>query len=128
MAFINFYELEVYKQCRKFRKQVSFIVKNNFPKEEKFQLTSQILNSSRSVTANIAEGHGRFHFQENIQFVRISRGSLSETLDHLITAFDENYISKEELEDFKIQYDQCLKLLNGYIRYLQKSKSQKTNF
>lgn len=124
MAFINFYELDVYKECRKFKKQVSIAVKNNFPTNEKFQLTSQILNSSRSVTANIAEGHGRFHYQENIQFSRISRGSLSETLDHLITAFDENYISKEELEAFKTQYDQCLKLLNGYIKYLQKSKSQ----
>ena len=124
MAFINFYELDVYKECRKFKKQVSAIVKNNFPKNEKFQLASQILNSSRSVTANIAEGHGRFHYQENIQFSRISRGSLSETLDHLITAFDEEYISKEELEIFKTQYDKCLKLLNGYIKYLQRSKSQ----
>lgn len=122
MAFNNFYDLEVYKECRKLRIDVSEISKHKFPKDEKFQLTSQIIRSSRSINANLAEGHGRFHFQENIQFCRISRGSLSETLEHLICAFDENYISKEELEKFKSQYDNCLKLLNGYISHLKRSK------
>jgi four helix bundle protein len=92
MGFTNFTELEVYKECRIFRKEVSTIVKT-FPKEEKFLLSSQLLDAARSITANIAEGFGRFHFQENIQFCRISRGSLTESLEHLITAFDENYIS-----------------------------------
>jgi len=50
--------------------------------------------ASRSVNHNIAEGYGRFPFQENIQFCRIARGSLFETLDHGIIALDEGYISK----------------------------------
>lgn len=64
----------------------------HFPKSEDFHLKAQILNSSISVTANIAEGFGRFHYQENIQFCRLSRGSLTETFEHIITAYDEKYM------------------------------------
>jgi len=67
-----------------------------FPEHEKFSLTAQIKRSSRSITANIAEGYGRFHYKETIQFFRQSRGSLFETLDHLTTAIDEGYINEEE--------------------------------
>ncbi|WP_420846905.1 four helix bundle protein [Mucilaginibacter straminoryzae] len=85
-------------------------------------MTDQLIRSSRSITANIAEGFGRFHYQENIQFCRTARGSLRETLDHLICAVDCNYISDTELAQLKLQYEQCLKLLNGYISYLKKAK------
>ena len=74
------------------------------------------------MTANLAEGHGRFYYQDSIKFCRNSRGSLEETLEHLITAFDEQYISKELLKELKLQYDVCLRLINGYIRYLGESK------
>lgn len=125
MAFQNFYEMDVYIKCRTFRKNVSTIVNNHFPTHEKYLLTSQILDASRSITANISEGHGRFHYQENIQFCRVARGSLSETLEHLITAFDENYITKETLEKMKALYDKCLKSLNSYIAYLKRKKDGK---
>ena len=125
MAFQNFYDLDVYKKCRIFRKEVSNIVKKHFPSHERFLLSAQILDSSRSVTANISEGHGRFHYQENIQFCRVARGSLSETLEHLITAFDENYITNEILEKMKKQYDDCLYSLNSYIAYLIRKKGGK---
>ena len=107
-----------------FRKQISSTVKT-FPIEEKYRLSDQLIRASRSVTANIAEGHGRYHFQKNTQFCRQSRGSLTEILDHLICAFDENYINQIQLDEFRGQYEKCLKLLNGYISYLQK---QKNNF
>jgi len=75
------------------------MVKKYFPKSEEYHLKSQALDSSRSVTANIAEGFGRFHHQENIQFCRQSRGSLDETLEHIITAYDDKYITKEMLSE-----------------------------
>ncbi|MBS3771918.1 MAG: four helix bundle protein [Bacteroidales bacterium] len=115
----NFEDLELYRECRKFRKDVSILVKS-FPKDEKYRLTDQLLRCSRSITANIAEGHGRYHYQENIQFCRQARGSLCESLDHLICALDEKYINDTQLNDFRKAYDQCLKLLNGYILYLKK--------
>jgi len=78
--------------------------------------------ASRSVTHNIAEGYGRFHFQENIQFCRISRGSLHELLDQFIVALDENYISEEVCTKYKKQVIGCLAILNGYINYLKRAK------
>lgn len=118
----KFEDLELYKECRKFRQDVSILTKSLFPNEEKYRLKDQLLRSSRSITANIAEGHGRYHYQENIQFCRQARGSLPETLEHLICALDEGYIEETLLNEFRNCYDQCLKLLNGYIFYLKKQK------
>ncbi|HEU0063748.1 MAG TPA: four helix bundle protein, partial [Flavisolibacter sp.] len=87
----------------------------------------QLLNSVRSVTANIAEGFGRFHYQENIQFCRQSRGSLTETMEHVIVAFDHNYINEEILNQVNKSYKNCLKELNTYIKYLQNKKTVSNN-
>jgi len=66
-----------------------------------------------------------FHYQENIQFCRTARGSLNETLDHVIIAFDENYISEKELDEFRSLHDKTQRILNGYIKYLKDSKYNK---
>jgi four helix bundle protein len=124
MSLTSFTDLEVYKECRILRKRISELVKTHFPPEEKYKLTDQITRSSRGITSCIAEGYGRFHYQENIQYCRMSRGSLMETLEHLITAYDEKYINSDELISFKEQIDKCAKLLNGYIKYLYKAKME----
>ena len=126
-TYNHFYDLPVYKTCRSFRKKISMLVKNYFPKSEEYHLKAQVLDSSRSITANISEGFGRFHYQENIQFCRNSRGSLDETLDHMITAYDETYITKEILSDINKDYKECLKQLNSYIKYLKTAKSESRN-
>lgn len=78
---------------------------------------NQLTRASRSVTANIAEGHGRFHYQDNLKFCRNARGSLNEVLDHLICAVDEQLMSPEKLEYFRLRYEECFRLLNGYIAF-----------
>ena len=118
----SFTELETWKQARKIRMIIAKMVRS-FPPEEKFRLVDQLVRCSRSITNNIAEGHGRFHYQDNIRFCVIARGSLSETLDHVIIANDEDMISQDTLNSFKIEYDQCLKLLNGYIQFIKKKKN-----
>lgn len=122
MKLNSFTELECWKESRSLRNDISKLA-NTFPVEEKYDLISQVKRSSRSVTANIAEGHGRFHYQENIQFCRQARGSLTETLDHLITAFDEGYIDQTTLEQLQLKLEKCLKLLNGFINYLKRAKN-----
>jgi four helix bundle protein len=82
------------------------------------------MRASRSVTNNIAEGYGRFHFQENIQFNRHSRGSLHEVIDHTIIAKDEGYISEEEYKNFRELLNRNLAVLNGYINYLVNQKKR----
>lgn len=82
-------------------------------------------SASRSVTNNIAEGFGRFHFKENIQFCRQSRGSLTELLEHLMIAVEEKYIELTEYEEGKKLIDRTGLLLNGYINYLRKAITTK---
>lgn len=117
----SFTELEVWKQARKIR---VWVMQNSelFPAEEKFRLLDQLIRASRSIGNNIAEGHGRYHYQDNIRFCVIARGSLSETLDHLMIALDEQFITEGKLQQFQVEYDSCLKLLNGYIQYLKRKK------
>ena len=107
--------------ARELRIFISDLIKR-FPKEEKYLLNEQIKRSSRSITVNIAEGYGRFTYTDTRNFFIIARGSVMETMEHLTTAFDEKYITDEEL---KIGEDKCetvCKLINGYITYLDKSK------
>lgn len=85
----------------------------------------QVTNSSRSVSANISEGYGRYHTKENTKHCRIARGSLTETLDHMIEAHDEGYISDSELASFRPKYERCLKLINGYVKYLNDNMNQR---
>ena len=115
--------LEVYISAKAFRKEVVQIA-NTFPKEEKFLLVAQIKDSARSISANIAEGYGRFHYQEAIQFCRIARGSLLETYDHLSNALDENYITEIIFSDLKLKQEHLLKMINGYITYLKRRKQE----
>ena len=76
----TFETLEAWKMARNLREGIATLVKT-FPQEEKFRLTDQMIRASRSITANIAEGHGRYHYQENIQFCRQARGSLKNYID-----------------------------------------------
>lgn len=117
----SFEDLKVWKYARKIQRKVSELVQV-FPKEEKYRLTDQMIRASRSVARNIAEGYGRYHYQENIQFCRQSRGSLAELMNDLITAYEEGHIEKEELKKLREEISDCQKLLNGYIRYLNKAK------
>jgi four helix bundle protein len=98
-----------------------------FPAEEKFRLADQMIRASRSSTNNIAEGYGRFHFQENIQFCRQSRGSLFELIDHVLVAEECEYINNNEKEKLIDHIASAIRLLNGYIKYLRKRKDEKTN-
>ncbi len=118
----SFEELDVWKECRLLRIRISELTLK-LPKQEEYRLKDQLLRASRSVTANIAEGYGRFHFQENIQFCRQARGSLSEIKDHLITAVDEGFITNNDLTEFKELVEKCTRMLNGYISYLKASKT-----
>lgn len=123
MSDYSFEKLEVYQKARKFRQHIYLIIKQ-LPPEEKFNLTSQMRRAATSLTNNIAEGHGRFHFQENIQFLRQSRGSLEELIDDINICFDENYLSEEECSKLKIEAEEVLHRINGYIAYLRKRKQE----
>ena len=122
LSISTFEDLECWRLGRDIRRSISAIVKD-LPDHEKFTLSSQLSRASRSITNNIAEGYGRFHYQENVQFCRISRGSAYEIIDHLLVAYDEQYINEKKLVESRKLIDHFLKVLNGYINYLVKAKS-----
>jgi four helix bundle protein len=125
MATIHSFEdLECWKAATELRREIGKLVKT-FPADEKYALTSQTRRASRSVTNNIAEGFGRYHYQEFMRFCRISRGSLNELVDHLIIAHDEEYISTEQLTNLRSKIKKCHAILNGFINYLERAKVNK---
>ena len=93
----SFEDLEVYKAGREFR-QAMYKVAKTLPDFEKFGLASQIRRAAISLTHNLAEGHGRFHFLDQIKFTLISRGSLGELIDDLNICLDENYLRTAPIE------------------------------
>ena len=88
----GFEELDLWKKVREFKKEVCKEARG-FPPEEKFKLTDQTIKSSRSINALISEGHGRFTYPDQIHYCIQARGSLSETINHMIYDFYDGYIS-----------------------------------
>ncbi|MCB1563793.1 MAG: four helix bundle protein [Alphaproteobacteria bacterium] len=120
----EFRELKVWQKARILRNECAKLARTSFPKEEKFLLTDQLIRSSRAVTAMITEGHGRYHYQENIQRLRMARGELVETMDHLTVALDEGYVPQEKFDELLAISQEVEKMINGYIRYLNNAKSE----
>ena len=123
MNYKGYKELECYIRARELRIYISGIAKR-LPSTEKYLLMAQIIDSSRSITRNIAEGYGRFTYTDTRNFFIIARGSTTETMEHFTTAYDENYITEIELKTGEIKCELVFKLLNGYISYLDRSKQK----
>ena len=116
----NFEKLQCWQACNDLKIYVRQQILSSLPKTERYELYSQLLRASRSATANIAEGWGRYHYKENIKFLLNARGSVAEILDHALEARAWNYISEEILKNNRLQTDSCIKLINGYVKYLRK--------
>jgi four helix bundle protein len=118
----DFTTLEAWKKAREVKLFFYKKILPKLPKEEKFNLDIQIRKASISSTANIAEGYGRFHYQEGIQFYRIARGSLYELKDHLISCFDLQYISNDLFDEGSTLIESAKITLNGYINFVKRQK------
>ena len=127
-SFKSFEDLKCWQACRDVRIFIIKLVKS-YPKEERYSLVDNMKRAARSTTQNIAEGFGRFHYKENVQFCRISRGSLFELLDDLITSIDEDFINQNDYQKGRDLISNALAILNGYINYLnrQSSNNKKSN-
>src|SRR5712664_2715397 len=100
-----------------------YAIARKLPDFEKYELGRQIRRASVSVTNNIAEGHGRYHYLEHITFQLQSRGSLAELVDDLNVCEDEGYLSTTEVADLKELAREVQRLINGYIRFLRERKA-----
>ena len=126
MSISGLEKLDVWCKARDFAVRVSKEVLPLLPLEEKWSLNQQLRRSSQSIPANIAEGHGRFYFQDDVRFCYIARGSLEETLSHIVYAHKVGYISEAVYKSLAMDGENLNRLINGYIGFLKKSK-QGTN-
>ena len=122
MSVKSLEKLEVWKKAKEFSLRVYREVLPLLPSEEKWNLNQQLRRSSSSVPANIAEGYGRFYYQEIIRFCYTARGSLEETLSHLVLCSELNYMPKGLFESLEQDGEKLTQLINGYIGYLKRSK------
>src|ERR1700730_12069518 len=118
----TFEDLEVYQVAREFRKAMYQAAKR-LPDIEKSGLASQTRRAALSLTNNIAEGHGRFHYLDQIKFTLQSRGSLEELIDDLNVCEDEQYLPIEDIARLKDQGWRVRQLIDGYICYLREQKN-----
>ena len=125
-TFRTFEDLEVYQVAREFRKAM-YAVTRRLPELEKFGLAGQIRRAAVSLTNNIAEGHGRYHYPDQIKFLLQARGSLEELIDDLNVCLDESYIPAVEIEPLKQLGWRALNVVNGYGRFLREKKAGKVS-
>jgi len=118
----DFDDLDVY--------QLSFELANwiydltiDFPEEEKYGVISQLRRAATSIGANLAEGYGRYHYKENVQFCRNARGSLCELKHFMLFSLKRDYITEDILEDFLQRYKDLQVKINNYIKSIGKRQS-----
>ena len=109
-------ELSVWIQSRELTKRV-YELTRQFPKEELFGLTNQIRRAVVSIPSNIAEGCGRQHTRDTLQFLFVARGSLFEVETQLYLITDLGYAPEAEIHELLTAVTTCKKLLQGFIRY-----------
>jgi four helix bundle protein len=122
MSIEGLQRLEVWRRSKDFALRIYREVLPLLPAEEKWNLNVQIRRSALSIAANIAEGYGRFYYQDNIRFCYNARGSLDETLSHLLFAFEAQFIPESLYKELSAEGDEIDRMLNGYIAYLKRSK------
>ena len=122
----SFEDLEVYKLAREFSRKVGKLIQK-LPPVEDYNLKGQMRRAKLSMTNNIAEGYGRYHYQVNIQFCRQSRGSMCELIDDFNECFDNAYIGEEYRDELKDDGYHLIKVLNGYVASLKRLKAKSVN-
>jgi four helix bundle protein len=128
MTVMNLDKLEVWVRAKEFALAVYKEIVPYLPADEKWNLTQQLKRAAQSIPANIAEGHGRYHFLDNVRFCYMARGSLMEVQSHLALAHDLGYISDEIYKRITTQAESVGKQLNNYIAYLKRSKQGEKEF
>jgi len=120
----NFRSLLVWQKAEELAVLI-YSVSKSFPKEEQFGLTNQLRRAAVSVGANIAESTGRSGLKDKIQFLMISRGSLTETQSHISIAARLGFLEEKLAEKIIIDYEELARKINAFVKSL--GKAQPTN-
>jgi len=127
MKITSFEDLDVWRKSRELVNEIYLVTKKQrFSKD--FGLVDQIRRSAVSVMSNIAEGFERGSNVEFIRFLYIAKASCAETRSHLFIAFDQGYLTEDELENAKSFAKSVSGMIGGFISYLRGSKMKGEKF
>jgi four helix bundle protein len=116
--FMRVEDLKVYQKLCQLHLEVCDLA-SNWPKEEKYELASQVRRSSNSAPANLAEKHSDRHIRNKIEGVNRARGEALETIHHLYIAKLKSYIDNEIYNSFRNRYLECVRMLDGLEKTLE---------
>ena len=122
MEEINLEKLHLYQLCREFSRK-AWAIYEKMDWQNKKIIGDQFIKATDSVGANIAEGYGRFHYQDRIRFYYIARGSLIESKYWMGLLKERNVITEADHSSSLQFYSNIIKCLNGFINYNYKNKN-----
>lgn len=114
----DFKSLKVWQKANALEQGIGELAKG-FPGYEQYRLVDQIIRASRSISANIAEGNTQLFIKRELFHANAALGSAGEVRNHLLTALQNNYISKEQYEILDNKTTEIIKMLYGYIKKLK---------
>ena len=123
MKIKRFEDLKVWQLSHKLSIEVSDLVKT-FPKDEKYDLADQMRRSARSIPSAIAEGFGRFHFNDKLTFYERGRASLKELRNHFAEARENEYVNDKEKRYYDNMMSEIEFLLNRMMSEIRKHREE----
>jgi len=119
----DYKKLDVWEKAHKLYMFVKKNIAVKFPKEERFELTSQLLRASLSIPLNIVEGCGRFTDKDFAHFLDTSLGSANEVDYCCFASFELNYITKTEYDEVNRLVNETRAMLINFIKFLRKDSN-----
>ncbi|MEA2020793.1 MAG: four helix bundle protein [Patescibacteria group bacterium] len=116
----SFTDLICWKKGHELVKE-TYSTTSNFPREERYALTSQLRRCVVSITSNIAEGFSRRSTKEKVWFLVMALGSLNELQNQLLVAKDVGYLEEDIFNKLDERSIEVSKLINGAIKSLEKN-------
>jgi four helix bundle protein len=120
----GFEKLWVWQKAHKLMQDIHRFCRS-LPRDEKFRLRDQIERSSSSVCDNIAEGYGTYYYSDKIKGFNIARKEAAETQNHIRKLSGKNYLDGPQSQKWVEQYEEVVRGINGYIRYVREKKGTK---
>jgi four helix bundle protein len=120
----GFEKLWVWQKAHQLMLEVHQICKS-LPRDEKFKKQFQLEKSSSSVPDNIAEGHTSYYYQDKIKGFNIARKEAGETQNHIRALQDKRYITSKIARDIIARYEEVLRGINGYTRWVREKRASK---
>jgi four helix bundle protein len=119
----DYKKLDVWKKSHEMYMYVKKSVVVKFPREERYELTSQLLRSALSVPLNIVEGCGRFTDKDFAHFLDNSLGSANEADYCCLAAWECQYMTKEEYEIVNKLINEVRAMLISFLKFLRNSNN-----